>query len=63
MTKKERKQLAQTLIMNQLAKIGYGSEYDEFLAEFDSDEEGQRVLFEQMNRVAKLMGYQTAWLY
>ncbi len=60
---KNKKQLAQNLIMEQIAKIGYGSDYEEFLSKFDSEEEAQKVLYEQMNRVAKMFGFESAWFY
>ena len=63
MTKTEKKKLAQKLIMEQIAKIGYGNDYEDFLAKFDSEDEAQEVLYEQMNRVAKLLGYESAWFY
>jgi hypothetical protein len=39
MTRKEQKQKAQDLIMQQLSKIGYGEDYYEYADLFDSREE------------------------
>lgn len=63
MTKKEQKQRAQDLIMDQLAKIGYGSEYEEYSALFESQEEADAVMKSQMDRVAKMFGFKEAWFY
>ena len=61
MTKAEKKQLAQDLIMSQLAIIGYGDRYAEFVKEIGSQEEADEILIGQMNRVAKLFGFLKAW--
>lgn len=59
MTKKEKKQKVQDLIMHQLSIIGYGDSFQEYLQEVG--DEGEQILFEQMCRVAKLFGYAKAW--
>ena len=61
MTKKEKKQLAQYLLMQQISIVGYGSDYEEFVKKLGSQEEADKVMFEQMNRIAKLFGYKNAW--
>lgn len=72
MTKAEKKKLTKKLVMDQLAKIGYGDGYDDFVYALAGDEprfkedvlaEADELLMEQMNRVAKLMGYEQAWFY
>lgn len=59
MTRKEKKQKAQDLIMDQIAIIGYGERFEEYMQEVGP--EGQEILFEQMNRVAKIFGFKGAW--
>lgn len=63
MTAKEKKRKAQDLIMEQIANIGYGSDYEEFSGLFESQEEADKVMKAQMDRVAKIMGYEQAWFY
>ena len=59
MTKTEKKKMAQALIMHQLSGIGYGTAYEDFKKE--AGEEADTIIMEQMNRIAKLMGYKYAW--
>lgn len=59
MTKKEKKQKAQDLIMQQISIIGYGNSFEEYMQEVGPD--GQEILLEQMNRVAKIFGFKEAW--
>ena len=61
MTKTEKKQYAQSLLMNQIAIIGYGSHYDDFVSAVGSQTEADEILMSQMNRIAKLFGYDRAW--
>lgn len=61
MTKKEMKMMAQDLIMRQISIIGYGDGYEEFVKEIGSHEEAEKVLYQQMNRIAKIFGYEKAW--
>lgn len=61
MTKKEKKQLAQHLLMKQISSIGYGSSYEQFVKDIGSQTEADEILMEQMNRIAKLLGYDHAW--
>ena len=61
MNRKEQKQKAQNLIMEQLSKIGYGEDYDAYADLFDSREEADACLSIQMDRVAKLFGFDRAW--
>lgn len=61
MTKTAAKRKAQDLILDQLAKIGYGDEYEEFKAEIGDHEEAEAILKSQMDRVAKMFGYAEAW--
>lgn len=63
MTRKEQKQKAQALIMEQLAKIGYGDEYAEYSKLFNSQEEADACMSIQMDRIAKLFGYTRSWFY
>ena len=60
MTKTEAKRKAQDLILEQIAKIGYGDEYEAFKAEV-GDKEAEEILKHQMDRVAKMFGYSQAW--
>ena len=61
MNKKEKKQLAQDLIMHQMSIIGYGEMYEEYVKKIGSQTEADKILFEQMNRVAKIFGFLKAW--
>lgn len=61
MTKKEKKLKAQDLIMDQLAKIGYGDEYSDYQEFWGDPEEAENILKEQMDRVAKMFGFKEAW--
>ena len=69
MTRNEQKRKAQELIMDQLAKIAYGQPYDDFVRECFGDlseqslEEANALLSIQMDRVAKLFGYEKSWFY
>lgn len=69
MTRTEQKKQAQELIMNQLAKIGYGQDYDDFVRDCFGDlsehslEEANALLSIQMDRIAKLFGYEKSWFY
>ncbi len=60
-TKTEAKALAQDLIMYQISIIGNGSHYSEFVNAVGSQTEADKILMEQMNRVAKLYGFDRAW--
>ena len=59
MTKKEQKEKAQDLIMYQISIIGYGTEYDEYKKEIGNN--ADEVLKSQMDRIAKMFGYDQAW--
>lgn len=63
MTKTAAKRKAQDLILDQLAKIGYGDEYEDFIQEVspDNPDEAAEILKSQMDRVAKMFGYGEAW--
>lgn len=61
MTKTEKKIKAQVLIMQQLAKIGYGYDWEEFVSDIGDEDEAHEIVMKQMNRVAKMFGYQAAW--
>lgn len=63
MTKNEKKREAQDLIMNQIAKIGYGREYEEFLEKIGDDAEATKILHDQMDRVARMFGFKKAWMF
>lgn len=63
LTKTDKKALAQELIMNQIAKIGYGGEYEEFLEEIGDDAEATKILHDQMDRVARMFGFKKAWTF
>jgi hypothetical protein len=59
MTKTEQKKLAQDLIMNQIAIIGYGERYEEFKQQVGDDADA--ILKAQTDRVAKMFGFDEAW--
>lgn len=62
MTKKEKKQKAQDLIMSQIAIIGYGERFNEYIKELGgNEEEATAILKDQMDRVAKIFGFNSAW--
>ena len=63
MNKTQAKHMAQDLIMCQIAKIGYGEEYENFVREVaDGDnEKADAILMKQMNRIAKMFNYSQAW--
>lgn len=63
MTKTQAKRKAQDLIMAQIAKIGYGDDYEDFVNEVgggDSDK-ADAILKSQMDRVAKMFGFSEVW--
>ena len=59
MTKTEQKKLAQDLIMDQIAIIGYGDRYEEFKQKVGED--ADEILKGQMDRIAKMFGFNEAW--
>ena len=61
MRKAEKKQKAQDLIMQQISIIGYGNNYEDFVKEIGNQEEADKVLKEQMDRIAKIFGYTESW--
>ena len=60
-TKNDKKKLAQDLIMRQIAIIGYGDRYNDFVDVCGSQTEADEIMMEQMNRIAKMFGYEGAW--
>lgn len=60
-TKKELKQQARDMLMQQIANIGYGDEYDEFISHCGSIEKANEIMIKEMDRLAKLLGYDSAW--
>lgn len=63
MTATEKKKAAQYLIMKQLARIGYGDDFDEYTESIGDIDEANKILKSQMDRVAKIMGYEKSWTY
>ena len=63
MTWKEQKIAAQELIMEQLSDIGYGSDYERFVKEAagGDEKEADMIIKTQMDRIAKMFGYDEAW--
>lgn len=61
LTKRAKKQLAQDLILDHLSTIGYVSLYEDFVENFESSEEADAYIKAQMDRVAKMFGYDKAW--
>lgn len=60
-TKTDKKKLAQDLIMRQIAIIGYGDKYNDFVDIVGNQEEADAIMLEQMDRIAKMFGYEGAW--
>lgn len=61
MTAKEKKEMAQDLIMNQISIIGYGTDFEEFVNDIGDLEEAQAILKKQMDRVANIFGFNKSW--
>ena len=61
MTKTAAKHKAQDLILEQIAKITYGDDYEMFVEEVGDSDEAAKILKSQMDRVAKMFGYAQAW--
>lgn len=61
MTKADKKRKAQDLIMHHLSTIGYGDEFEKYCKETGESETSPEILKQQMDRVAKTMGYEKAW--
>jgi hypothetical protein len=61
MASKDKKMIAQDLIMEHLSNIGYGSAYEDFVEKIGSQEEADEVMMKQMNRIAKIFGFNKAW--
>ena len=61
MNKTQKKQLAQDLILHQLSVVGYGNEYEEFVNQVGNNAEADKILKQQMDRIAKMFGYKEAW--
>ena len=61
MTVKEKKQKAQNLILQQMSIIGYGESSEEFVSQIGIQFQADKILKQQMDRVAKMFGYDEAW--
>jgi len=62
MTKKEMRIKAQDIIMSQIAHCGYVLHESDYLDILEEDKELMQVeLKKQMDRVAKLFGFDEAW--
>ena len=61
MTATEKKIAAQDLIMQQISIIGYGDDFEKFVNEVGDLEEAQKILKKQMDRIAKMFGFNKAW--
>lgn len=61
MTKTELKKRAQDMIMQHLSGIGYGDMFQDFVDLVGDQEEAEKIVIDQMNRIAKIMGYKAAW--
>lgn len=61
LTAKEAKLKAQDLIMHQISSIGYGSAYEDYCKEVGDSEKADAILQQQMDRVARLFGFKSAW--
>ena len=61
-TKTELKKSAQDLIVNQMAGICSFDEYESFAELCGGDDDvAQKILKDQMDRVARMFGYKEAW--
>lgn len=61
-TNKELKQKAQDLLMAQIAGVGYGSEYQDFIELCEGDAAlAYSIVKKQMDRIARMFGYEEAW--
>ena len=49
--------------MEQIACIGYGNRYEEYIAECGDEATAWAVLKEQCDRIARLFGEEEAWFY
>lgn len=61
MTAQVKKLKAQDLILSQIAIIGYGEKFEEYVKEIGTEEEATKVLKKQMDRIAKMFGYSESW--
>lgn len=61
MTNTEKKQKAQDLIMEQISIIGYGQNYADYVSEIGDEEAADKILKQQMDRIAKMFGFKEAW--
>ena len=60
-TKKKLKQQAREMLMQQIANIAYGDKYDEFISYCGSIEKADEIMIKEMDRLAKQLGYESAW--
>lgn len=49
--------------MNQIANIGYGSDFEDYCSNFEDRKEAEQILKQQMDRIAKMFGFDEAWFY
>lgn len=61
MTKIEKREKAQDLIMDVLSTCGYKLHESDEYKDFAEDEEFELILKKQMDRVAKMFGFSEAW--
>lgn len=61
MTAKEKKLMAQDLIMRQISIIGYGTDYEDFKEQIGNQEDADKILKQQMDRIAKMFGFSESW--
>lgn len=62
-TKTAIKKAAQELIMDKIASVGYGEAYSDFIEDSEDKKMAEKILKEQMDRVAKMFGFKEAWFY
>jgi len=61
MTKTEMKLAAQDALMQHMAGIGYGDNYEELVEKIGDRDLAEQILKSQMDRVARMFGYKESW--
>lgn len=56
LSKREKVNLAKKVLMRQVRNVGYGNPYEEYLSNFEDQEEADRIMYQQMLKVARALG-------
>ena len=56
LSKREKVNLAKKVLMHQVRNVGNGNPYDEYLSNFEDQEEAERIMYQQMLKVARALG-------